>query len=165
MWATSSPWNFPSSSSSISPATRNGGSGKTSRSSRACGRNGNSDQPTRRRSPISFPNKPGSMAGASQGRASTNDLAARTKALFQADADLSAYYNHTLANGKWNHMMDKTHIGYTYWQEPRQNSMPSVKEIELPAAAEMGVAVEGSASAWSGAEGDPVLPAFDVFNP
>ena len=101
---------------------------------------------------------------ASQGRASTNDLAARTKALFQADADLSAYYNHTLANGKWNHMMDQTHIGYTYWQEPRQNSMPSVKEIELPAAAEMGVAVEGSASAWPGAEGDPVLPAFDVFN-
>ena len=101
---------------------------------------------------------------ASQGRASTNDLAARTKALFQADADLSAYYNHTLANGKWNHMMDQTHIGYTYWQEPRQNSMPSVKEIELPAAAEMGVAVEGSTSAWPGAEGDPVLPAFDVFN-
>jgi hypothetical protein len=101
---------------------------------------------------------------ASQGRASTNDLAARTKALFQADADLSAYYNHTLANGKWNHMMDQTHIGYTYWQEPRQNTMPGVKEIELPAAAEMGVAVEGSASAWPGAEGDPVLPALDVFN-
>ncbi|HEV3202651.1 MAG TPA: hypothetical protein VGZ73_32380 [Bryobacteraceae bacterium] len=42
--------------------------------------------------------------------------------------------------------------------------MPSVKEIELPAGAEMGVVVEGSASAWPGAQGDPVVPAFDVFN-
>jgi hypothetical protein len=101
---------------------------------------------------------------ASQGRASANDLAARTKALFQADADLSAYYNHTLAGGKWNHMMDQTHIGYTYWQEPPRNSMPAVKEIELPAGAEMGVSIEGSGWAWPGGESDPVLPMFDVFN-
>ena len=42
--------------------------------------------------------------------------------------------------------------------------MPAVKEIELPAAADMGVAIEGSASVWPGATGDPVLPAFDAFN-
>ena len=34
---------------------------------------------------------------ASQGRASANDYAAQARALFQADADLSAYYNHALA--------------------------------------------------------------------
>ncbi len=34
---------------------------------------------------------------AGQGRASANDYAAQARALFQADADLSAYYNHTLA--------------------------------------------------------------------
>ena len=50
---------------------------------------------------------------ASQGRASTNDLAAQARALFQADAELVREYNHTLAHGKWNHMMDQTHIGYT----------------------------------------------------
>src|SRR5207248_174074 len=74
--------------------------------------------------------------------ASTNDLAAQAKGLYQADSDLTAYYNQTLANGKWGHMMDQTHIGYTYWQEPRANSMPAVKEIELPAEAQMGVSAE-----------------------
>jgi hypothetical protein len=101
---------------------------------------------------------------ASQGRASANDLATRTRALFQADADLSAYYNHILAHGKWDHMMDQTHIGYTGWQEPPSNSMPTVTELPVPAAADMGVAVEGSASAWPGAHDAAVLPEFDVFD-
>jgi len=48
-----------------------------------------------------------------------------------ADADLSAYYNHTLANGKWSHMMDQTHIGYTYWQEPPSNAMQGSRKIEF----------------------------------
>jgi hypothetical protein len=100
---------------------------------------------------------------AAQGRASANDWAAKTRELFQADAGLCAYYNHTLANGKWNHMMDQTHIGYTLWQEPRQNNLPAVKEIELPATSAMKVAVEGSISAWPGAKGEPELPPFDVF--
>jgi hypothetical protein len=101
---------------------------------------------------------------ASQGRASANDYAAQTRALFQADADLSGYYNHTLLNGKWNHMMDQTHIGYTMWQEPPRNTMPAVREINLPEAAAMGVAVEGSADSWPSAKSDPALPAFDAFN-
>ena len=92
---------------------------------------------------------------ASQGRAGTNDLAARARELFQADADLAASYNHTLAGGKWNHMMDQTHIGYTYWNQPPVNVMPEVAEIQIPAAAEMGVAAEGAADS---------LPEFDVFN-
>ncbi len=101
---------------------------------------------------------------AAQGRAAANEMAAKTRALFQADIDLTNYYNHTMADGKWNHMMDQTHIGYTYWQEPPRNSMPAVKEIELPAAGAMGVAIEGSAAAWPAAMGEAVLPGFDVFN-
>jgi hypothetical protein len=101
---------------------------------------------------------------ASQGRASTNELAQQVRALFQADADLSAYYNHTLAHGKWNHMMDQTHIGYTFWNEPPVNTMPKVTQLDLPAAASMGVAVEGSALAWPGAPEQLKLPQFDVFN-
>ena len=42
--------------------------------------------------------------------------------------------------GRWDHMMDQTHIGYTYWQQPDQNNMPEVKNINLPQAADMGVA-------------------------
>jgi hypothetical protein len=101
---------------------------------------------------------------ASQGRASANDMAAQARALFKADADLSDYYNHALAGGKWNHMMDQTHIGYTDWQQPPSNAMPRVVELKIPDGAEMGVAIEGSPSAWPGAPGEPALPEFDVFN-
>jgi len=101
---------------------------------------------------------------ASQGRASANELARQARALFQADASLSDYYNHTLAHGKWNHMMDQTHIGYTYWNQPPSNVMPEVAEIPIPAAAAMGIAIDGSASAWPGSPGEPALPEFDVFN-
>ena len=101
---------------------------------------------------------------ASQGRASANDLAAQARALFQADADLSASYNHTLAHGKWDHMMDQTHIGYTYWQQPPVNTIPKVTEIEVPAAAQLGVSVEGSELAWPDSPGEAILPPFDAFN-
>ncbi len=101
---------------------------------------------------------------AHQGRASANDLAAQARALFQADADLSAQYNHTLAHGKWDHMMDQTHLGYTFWNQPPANAMPAVSEIQIVSAGQMGVAVEGSSWGWPGAPVEPVLPAFDVFN-
>jgi hypothetical protein len=101
---------------------------------------------------------------ARQGRASTNDLAARAEALFHADAALSDYYNHTLAHGKWDHMMDQAHIGYTFWNQPPTNAMPQLATIKLPDAASLGVAVEGSGEAWPGAETEAVLPQFDRFN-
>ena len=80
---------------------------------------------------------------AAQGRAGTNDLAKKVRDLFQADQELSDYYNKTLADGKWSHMMDQTHIGYSSWQEPPRNIMPAVKEMTVPEAASMAVAVEG----------------------
>jgi hypothetical protein len=98
---------------------------------------------------------------ASQGRASTNDLAAQARTLFQADADLSNDYNHSLAHSKWDHMMDQTHIGYTSWRDPPTNVMPRVSEIEVPVPPALGVAVEGSAAAWPGPSGMPALPQFD----
>jgi len=111
---------------------------------------------------------------AKQGRANTNDMAAQVRALFQADADLNSYYNHTLAHGKWDHMMDQSHIGYTGWHDPPKDVMPEVAEIDVPVAAKMGVAIEGSTLAWPGASEEPVLPEsdfvarprryFDVFN-
>ncbi len=101
---------------------------------------------------------------AGQGRASANDYAAQARTLFQADADLSAYYNHALAGGRWDHMMDQTHIGYSYWQQPPTNVMPQVEEIQIPTNAEMGIALEGSTNIWPGASDEPVLPPFDKFN-
>ena len=43
------------------------------------------------------------------------------------DAAITRDYNETLAGGKWNHMMDQTHIGYTYWKQPVRNAMPAVQ--------------------------------------
>jgi hypothetical protein len=101
---------------------------------------------------------------AAQGRASANDMAEQTSQLFQADAELTDYFNHTLAHGKWAHMMDQTHIGYTNWQEPPKNTMPAVRKISLSEAASLGVAVEGSSDAWLGGATPAVLPVFDRFN-
>jgi hypothetical protein len=95
---------------------------------------------------------------ARQGRAATNDLAGRVKELFEKDAALTHFANHELAGGRWNHMYDQTHIGYTYWQEPPKNSMPAVETIDVPAAAEMGVAIEGDENWSPDAESEPVLP-------
>jgi len=74
------------------------------------------------------------------------------------------YYNETFAGGKWNHFMDQVHIGYTIWQDPKQNVMPRVTKIELPQAATLGLSVEGSASSWPDSTGNPVLPQIDCFN-
>jgi Glycosyl hydrolase family 115/Gylcosyl hydrolase family 115 C-terminal domain len=101
---------------------------------------------------------------ANQGRASANDFATQARTLFQQDAELTAYYNHTLAHGKWDHMMDQTHIGYTFWNQPPANAMPAVSEIQIAPTAQMGVAIEGSAWAWPSAPIEPVLPGFDIFN-
>lgn len=66
--------------------------------------------------------------------ASKNDIAAnkwadKAKQFYKKDSLLSAQYNHETANGKWNHMMDQTHIGYTYWQQPPVNKMPEIKYV------------------------------------
>jgi len=101
---------------------------------------------------------------AAQGRVSTNDLAHDARVLFAADATLSDDYNHKMANGKWDHMMDQTHIGYTFWNEPPLNAMPAITEVQPAAGSRMAVAVQGSPFAASGSFGFPSLPAFDVFN-
>jgi len=101
---------------------------------------------------------------AAQGRASANNQAVEVRRWFKTDAALTDQYNQTLAGGKWNHMMDQTHIGYTSWQQPPANVMPRVVELALPSEAALGVAVEGSTNAWPGANSEPVLPAFDPFN-
>ena len=76
-----------------------------------------------------------------------NAWASRVQALFQYDADLTAYWNTVFASGKWIHLMDQVHIGYTSWNDPPSNIMPAVTTYAAPVAADLGVAVEGSATA------------------
>ncbi len=57
-----------------------------------------------------------------------NKYADKAKQFYINDSLISLQYNQ-LNNGKWNHMMDQTHIGYTYWQQPDQQKMPEVKYV------------------------------------
>lgn len=101
---------------------------------------------------------------AKQGRAATNNLTDKVKNLYDKDSAITYYYNRIMSNGKWNHMMDQTHIGYTNWQQPDNNSMPDIKKITIPDAADMGVAVEGSVNWWPRDTNSAVLPEFDPYN-
>jgi hypothetical protein len=100
---------------------------------------------------------------ARQGRAKTNELAARVKALFAKDTEYTRYYNEVMSEGKWKHMMDQTHIGYTSWQQPEENIIPEVKEIVVPEAPDIGVAIEGSDRWWPKSKDEAVLPEFDMY--
>lgn len=100
---------------------------------------------------------------ASQGRVSANDEASNVKYNFMKDSLLAYEYNTVMSDGKWNHMMDQTHIGYTYWQQPEKNAMPAIEYIQSSDSAEMGVAVEGSASWWPNEKDEALLPEMNSY--
>ena len=81
-------------------------------------------------------------------RAATITTAAEVKQFYDQDSLLSHYYNHTLAGGKWDHMMDQPHVFYNGWRGPDREVMPKTMRVTLPPAPEMAVAVEGSADWW-----------------
>lgn len=102
----------------------------------------------------------------SQDRASTNFYADRTKALFFKDAELTAYHHKEFANGKWNFIMNQTHMGHVSWSDPAVNKMPEVSYIQTKQTAGLGYALESSvASRWSrfGVFGRSLTP-FDPLN-
>ncbi|TKA64698.1 hypothetical protein B0A55_11188 [Friedmanniomyces simplex] len=83
---------------------------------------------------------------AEQGRNSANALAQHAQAQFAHDHELTTQYN-GLLNGKWAHMMDQTHIGYQYWQQPMRQALPGlqyVQTLERDLAGDMGVTIQGS---------------------
>jgi hypothetical protein len=69
---------------------------------------------------------------AKAGSSAANVEAQRVRDLFAKDKAITAEY-HALNGGKWNHFMDQTHIGYTYWQEPPVDVMPKVVEVTASA--------------------------------
>lgn len=103
---------------------------------------------------------------AAQGRASAAAAANRARFWFKVDAELAERYNR-LENGRWDHMMDQSHIGYTGWRDPPANILPALAP-EPPAQAGIAVAVEGATSAWTvrrSAARNPALPVFDRHGP
>jgi len=109
-----------------------------------------------------------------QGRVSANDESVLADKDFARDAQLATYFNDTLLNGKWAHMMDEKHIGYMTWTEPPVNKLPAFIKVTPVAGAEMGVAIEGSAAYWPKETTEAVLPEltqypktpryFEIFN-
>ena len=97
---------------------------------------------------------------AEQGRAVANSYAEKVKELYKKDSELTEKY-HNIADGKWNHMMSQTHIGYTYWQQPEEQTMPEVKTIEISENPEMGIAIEGSEQSWPASNETARLPSFN----
>jgi hypothetical protein len=81
-------------------------------------------------------------ADAKVGNPQANVEADEVRAMFEKDAALSDEYNHKLLDGKWDHMMDQTHIGYTAWNDPPANVMPAVSWIQVPDAGSLGVSAE-----------------------
>ena len=78
-------------------------------------------------------NKLFGQLGMTETNAYANLMADSVKFLFKNDSLISDQYNKKTANGKWDHMMDQTHIGYTYWQQPEVNKMPEVGKVPLSA--------------------------------
>ncbi|MBO4215377.1 MAG: hypothetical protein J5888_03460, partial [Bacteroidaceae bacterium] len=58
-----------------------------------------------------------------------NEWADKVELCFRRAAELCDEYNHKIAGGKWNHMMDEIYIGYRSWNNPRQNTMPQVRLV------------------------------------
>ncbi|KAL1596587.1 hypothetical protein SLS60_009235 [Paraconiothyrium brasiliense] len=110
-----------------------------------------------------------------QGRNSANDWLQETIDLMGTDHELAQKY-HRLFNGKWNHMMDQTHLGYQgYWQQPMRQSTPFLRWVqtaERSLSGDMGVSVEGSNATIPGDDiwhsnggGSLDLPAITPFTP
>ena len=101
---------------------------------------------------------------AQQKRSLTNVTADLVLELFIEDQIITNRY-HSINDGKWNHMMDQTHIGYTYWQQPEQNNMPDTVKIRVPREAKMGISIEGTNDYWTENPDSAItLPVFDKFN-
>ncbi|CAE6433693.1 unnamed protein product, partial [Rhizoctonia solani] len=113
---------------------------------------------------------------ASQARLSTNSLADQAIEIFDSDWELEDQY-HKLLNGKWDHFMDQTHLGYYYWQQPMTNTMPAVNRVAVKKqalAGPMRITIEGSLGAWPGDNSNqcsggsncpPSLPPLDPYTP
>ncbi|WP_338841013.1 glycosyl hydrolase 115 family protein [Flavobacterium ginsenosidimutans] len=81
---------------------------------------------------------------AEQGNAIANQYAEKVKVLFEKDSLLTDYYHTKLSNGKWNHIMSQTHIGYDNWQQPDKNVIPKTKTIEISKNAESRISAKDS---------------------
>lgn len=92
-----------------------------------------------------------------QRRNQANYYAEHVRQRFYDDYDLQNDWD-DLLDGKWVHMMDQTHIGFEYWQQPIRNSMPFVSEFILGK-----IGLSGSAAVTAD-QSLGVVPGDDLHN-
>lgn len=97
-----------------------------------------------------------------QQRALTNLMADSVEYYFKRDSVLKYQYNHKLANGKWNHLMDQTKFGYTSWYDPKTEILPHTYRLVLKKEALPEILLEDKTDEF-GVIKDSVL-SFDKFN-
>lgn len=86
---------------------------------------------------------------ARQGRSSSRLMKELTEDFFREDLALMEWWNKSFAGGKWNHFMDQTHLGYTSWCDPEENSLRAI-DFPEPVGSNgsgFGVALEGQLEA------------------
>lgn len=66
---------------------------------------------------------------AEQRRSSANHYAELVLRDFEKDSEITDEY-HAQLDGKWNHMMDQTHLGYNYWQQPMRDVLPPLMYVQ-----------------------------------
>lgn len=108
-------------------------------------------------------------------RQSANKLAQDVLDFFGEDAALTKRY-HSLLGGKWNHIMDQTHIGYNWWQQPMRNVLPPMLYLqpsEVSLAGALGVTAEGTNGSAAGdsiynpanSDSTQIMPPLDPYGP
>ena len=110
-----------------------------------------------------------------QWRSSTNSWAQKALSLLDDDESLAQRY-HQLLGGKWNHMMDQTHVNYyNYWQQPMRNELPPLafsQQKEISLAGDFGITCDGNNGSipgddqWHTNSGVSLtLPPMDPYGP
>ncbi len=70
------------------------------------------------------------MSLAAVNDAGANVWADEVERCFERDRELTEHY-HRISGGKWNHMMDQIHIGYTSWNHPDRAVCPEVSRVQV----------------------------------
>lgn len=96
---------------------------------------------------------------ARQARSATNLMADSVEFYFKRDSLLDVHYHSGMADGKWDHMMSQTRIGYKSWNDPRHNIMPPVERIDIQQESVPGIFVEGAHD-----ENDALVEGLPEFN-
>jgi hypothetical protein len=73
---------------------------------------------------------------ASRHDARANFFLNRAVKAFERDAELADQY-HSINDGKWDHMMSQVHMNYVHWNEPIQQSLPSLTRVGADTPAQM----------------------------